>query len=187
MIDVRAARPSDAPAVADAHLSAWRVGYRGVFPDSVLDGEDVAAARVEGWHRRLTDGPPQNGNVLNRILVPVVDGRVVGFGHVGDENVGGAPPSGRGEVYGFYLHPDAWGTGAAIALMRACESALAEHFDQAVLWTLRDTQRSRRFYEKAGWTCGVGDEVLEEPWEGVPVPGVDLSTIIVVQYRRSLR
>lgn len=182
MITVRPARAEDATAVADAHVTAWRAGFRGVFTDAYLDGEHLERSRREGWARRLTEGPPPNGNALNLVLVPEIDGRVVGFGHVGDEDVGeGAPKSGRGEVYGFYVHPDAWGSGAAMVLMRACEAAMADHFADAVLWTLLDTPRSRRFYEKAGWTCGEADDLRTSTWDVTGEP------VTVVQYRRSLR
>lgn len=182
MITVREARASDAAAVAAAHVAAWRTGYRGVFTDEYLDGDELERSRSEGWARRLADRPPDNGNRLNVILVPELDSHVVGFGHAGDEDVGdGQPPSGRGEVYGFYLHPGAWGSGAASVLMRELEAAMAPHFERAVLWTLFDTPRSRRFYEKAGWTCGEGDEVLTRTWDMTGDP------VTVVQYRRDLR
>lgn len=181
MITIRTARSDDATAVADAHVAAWRAGYRGVFADAYLDGQDLERSRREGWARRLAEGLPTNGNALNVVLVPEIDGQVVGFGHVGDEDVGDGEPSGRGEVYGFYLHPEAWGSGAATVLMHACEAAMVAHFAEAVLWTLYDTPRSRRFYEKAGWTCGEGDDLRTSTWDLTGEP------VTVVQYRRSLR
>jgi GNAT superfamily N-acetyltransferase len=181
MITIREATADDAAAVAAAHVAAWRTGYRGVFPDDHLDSDEFERSRHDRWEQRLRDGPPDNGNVLNTILVPELDGRVVGFGHVGDEDVDGGDPSGRGEVYGFYLHPDAWGSGTATVLMTACETAIAAHFERAVLWTLFDTPRSRRFYEKAGWSCGRGDELLTSSWTLTDHP------VTVVQYRRVLR
>lgn len=55
----------------------------------------------------------------------------------------------------FYAHPDAWGTGAAAALMRRGLEDLAESGDrEAVLWTLAAAGRARRFYEKNGWRLG---------------------------------
>ena len=58
----------------------------------------------------------------------------------------------RGEVYGFYVHPSAWGTGAAPALMSRCEEFLRdEGYVSALLWVLRDNPRALAFYEKAGW------------------------------------
>lgn len=188
MITVRAALPDDADAIADAHVTAWRVGYRGVFPDEYLDSDEFESDRRDWWEQRLIDGPPDNDNVLNELVVAELDGRVVGFGHVGDELVDDGPRSGRGEVYGFYLHPDAWGSGAATEMMRTCEAALAGHFDTAVLWTLFATPRSRRFYEKAGWTCGAGDAVLTSSWHVPPgTPAVPIEPVTIVQYRRSLR
>lgn len=183
MITIREATADDAVAVATAHVAAWRTGYRGVFPDAYLDTDEFAQRRHDRWEHRLRDGPPDNGNVLNTILVPELDGRVVGFGHVGDEDVGDegdGEPSGRGEVYGFYLHPDAWGSGIATLLMAACEARLAAHFEQAVLWTLFDTPRSRRFYEKVGWVCGDGDDLLTDTWDPAD------ESVTVVQYRRTL-
>jgi GNAT superfamily N-acetyltransferase len=180
VIVVRVARPDDATAIASAHVAAWRTGYRGVFPDEYLDPDDFECSRHERWTQRLADGPPDNGNVLNTILAAELDGRVVGFGHVGDEDTDGPQPSDRGEVYGFSLHPGAWGSGVASVLMRECETAMAEHFESAVLWTLFDTPRSRRFYDKAGWTCGTGDDVRTKPWTHGE------HAVTVVEYRRSL-
>ncbi|HEY0519180.1 MAG TPA: GNAT family N-acetyltransferase, partial [Ilumatobacteraceae bacterium] len=87
-----------------------------------------------------------------------------GFGHAGPEHsspsyatsdhaVPSQPVAGnRGEVYGFYVHPSAWGSGAAAALMSRCEEFLRdEGFTSAVLWVLRDNPRALAFYEKAGW------------------------------------
>lgn len=179
MIVIRDAAVDDAEAIATAHVAAWRTGYRGIFADEFLDGVEFERSRHDGWSERLRIGPPDNGNVLNRILVPVIDGRVVGFGHVGDENVGERERSGRGEIYGFYLHPDVCGSGAAALLVEACEASLAEHFQRAVLWTQLATPRSRRFYEKVGWTCGDGDEVVTDTWDLTGEP------VTVVQYRRS--
>ena len=86
---------------------------------------------------------------------------IVGFGHVGSARADGA----AGELYGFYVHPDAWGSGVAAAMM----AAAVEHLEslaprRAVLWTLRDADRARAFYEKSGWvTSGQTDT-----WEQYP-------------------
>jgi hypothetical protein len=34
---LRAARPADAPLVADVHVRAWQVAYRGLLPEEYLD------------------------------------------------------------------------------------------------------------------------------------------------------
>ena len=171
-IEVRDARPGDADGIAGAHVEGWRVGYRGVVADDFLDHPDFFDIRRRGWERRLRDGPPPTGDVDNRIFVAVADGDVVGFGHAGREAQ--APPGGavRGEIYGFYVHPARWGTGVADALMDSCLDELGSRFDRAVLWTLRDNPRSRRFYERHGWSCGTGGEVLIESWDGPAMAGL---------------
>lgn len=151
-VTVRDALPGDADAVADAHVRAWQVGYRGVVPDQVLDHPEFERARHERWRHRLSHGPAATRDPLNRIFVCVMRERVVGFGHAGREADPPPEAAERGEIYGFYVHPDAWGTGAADALMAACLAELRTRFTRAVLWTLRDTPRSRRFYERTGWT-----------------------------------
>lgn len=183
MISVRTAHVDDADALAAAHIEGWRVGYRGLFPDQYLDAEVFASERLDRW-RAWT----WNEFADSSLFVPVLDGRVVGFAHVGPERdepvcdqsgtpqahderaheraheraderadgladgLVGAGDARRGEVYGFYLHPDAWGSGCGSALMERAETHLADGgFSTAILWVLRDNPRARRFYERQGW------------------------------------
>ena len=169
MIEIRPARPDDADAIARAHVDAWRVGYRGLFPDEFLDSTEFESTRFERW--RSGAWANLEGSAL---FVPVLDGRVVGFGHAGPERVEPAcdvsgsameapAAASRGEVYGFYVHPESWGSGVATPLMAACtESLVSAGFTSAVLWVLRDNPRARRFYERVGWSwSGESGE-----WEG---------------------
>ena len=188
LIEVRDAIASDALAIADAHTSAWQVAYRGVVPDGVLDDPAMREARIDGWSRRLNEGPPVGaGDPDNRVFAGLVDRRVVGFGHAGLE---AHPPADlvsgrRGEVYGFYVHPDAWGSGVAARLMAACVDELrSRQLRSAVLWVLRDNPRARRFSEKAGWTA-TGETA---PFTGPLMPGLPPlpEPLDEVQYRVEL-
>ena len=38
MVELRPARPDDAPAVAGVHVRSWQVGYRGLLARDYLDG-----------------------------------------------------------------------------------------------------------------------------------------------------
>ena len=168
VIEVRDAVIDDADALATAHIDGWRVGYRGVVPDEYLDAEEFATSRRNRW-RAWTWLGAMSGS---RMFVVTIEGRAVGFGHAGPEHVDptlatapviaeDAPP--RGEVYGFYLHPTAWGSGAAAALMSRCEEFLRdEGFASAILWVLRDNPRASAFYEKAGWRY-TGEESMFSP------------------------
>ena len=190
MIEVRDADVDDADAIATAHIDAWRAGYRGVVPDEYLDAEEFASSRRDRWRSWSWQQIPES-----RLFVVTLQGRVVGFGHAGPEQVAAhgieTPESergdgeARGEIYGFYLHPAAWGSGGAGALMSRCEEFLRdEGFASATLWVLRDNPRARAFYEKAGWRA-TGKESLFTPSEP---PGSSLPKVsfVVTQYAATL-
>lgn len=172
-VAIRDARPGDAAAIADAHVAAWRVAYRGLVADEILDSDEFHRARVEGWTRATEGRPRSDEDPLRRLIVPEVDGRIVGFSIFGRERDpdDGAPAGERGELYGFYLDPAVWGTGVADELMDASVDSLGERFPTAVLWVLRDNPRARRFYERSGWSCGAGHDTVTGTWAGPVMPG----------------
>jgi len=191
VIEVRDADIDDADAIATAHIDGWRAGYRGVVPDEYLDAEEFASSRRDRWRSWTWQQIPES-----RLFVVSLQGRVVGFGHAGPEHVvahgiespdsePGNEDGTRGEIYGFYLHPTAWGSGGAGALMSRCEEFLRdEGFASATLWVLRDNPRARAFYEKAGWLA-TGKESLFTPSEP---PGSSLPKVsfVVTQYAATL-
>ena len=73
MIRLRAAAPSDAPALARLHAESWRSAYRGMLGDAYLDG-NVDAERAAFWQRALSH-PPSNQHVI----VAEEAGELVGF------------------------------------------------------------------------------------------------------------
>jgi ribosomal protein S18 acetylase RimI-like enzyme len=151
MMEVREATIDDADALATVHIDGWRVGYRGILPDEFLDSEEFATSRRERW-REWT----WQSFAGSHLFVVCIHDRLVGFGHAGPERLDpGTERSdpARGEIYGFYLHPTAWGSGGAGALMSRCEEFLRdEGYSSAVLWVPRDNPRARAFYEKVGWS-----------------------------------
>jgi RimJ/RimL family protein N-acetyltransferase len=137
---IRRARVEDAPAIADLHVRSWQAAYRHVFPAERLDAMD-AAERVERWEQNVVDAD---------VPVFVADQQgVVGFVAVGPSR----DPDCDGELWGIYLAPEAWGSGAGGALMEAGLMYLRANFREAILWVLRDNPRARRFYEKHGWSA----------------------------------
>jgi GNAT superfamily N-acetyltransferase len=76
------------------------------------------------------------------------EARIVGFVAAGPSRT----EDGLGELYAIYVLPEAWGSGAAAALMSAFRDWLAgEGYMAAMLWVLADNPRARRFYEREGW------------------------------------
>ncbi|MGW6444546.1 N-acetyltransferase family protein [Lentzea sp. NPDC055074] len=130
---VRPAVVSDAQAVAHVHVETWRAAYRGLVPDSVLDGLSVRQ-RAEMWER----GIPHGG-----VWVGLVDGEVAGFCAVGPSR----EPDAVFELFAIYVLPSAWGTPLGYELARA---ALGDEQD-VVLWVFDENPRARRFYERLGF------------------------------------
>jgi GNAT superfamily N-acetyltransferase len=174
-IAVRTATEDDIEAIAAAHTAAWRVGYRGLFPDDYLDSDAFAAERLSIWASRQWSSQPDQ-----TVFAGLVDGLVMGFALVGPDR---EEPT-QGELYAFYVHPDAWGSGVARSLIEAGEQWLRDQgFTNAILWALRDNPRARRFYEKSGW-CWTG---VETTWGGPADPaGAKLNPIADVKYARPL-
>lgn len=172
-VAIRDARPGDAADIADAHVAAWRTVYRGIIADAILDSADFHRARLEGWTQATEGRRRPHDDPLQRLIVPEVDDRIVGFAIFGRERDPDewTPATERGELYGFYLHPDVWGSGVARALMGETLDGLASRFATAVLWVLSDNPRARRFYERSGWSCGEGDDIVTGTWAGPVIPG----------------
>lgn len=60
-MNVRPATHADVPAIAESHVSAWRVAFRGQVPDAFLDGLSVQR-RVDAWSDIVSGTPwPSTG------------------------------------------------------------------------------------------------------------------------------
>lgn len=141
---LRLANPSDAYALAEMHVAAWQVAYRGLLPDDFLEGLTVAA-RAERWQQLLADSP-------RRTWVACEADRVVGFVSVGICRDDDALPDLTGEIYGLYVHPDKWRLGMGALLMAQALYALKlAGYAEATLWVLRGNRRARDFYEASGF------------------------------------
>ena len=184
MIEVRDAVIDDADALATAHIDSWRGAYRGLVPDEYLDADAFATTRRDQW-RAWT----WQSDIGSRLFVATIHERVAGFGHAGPEIPGSEATEpvatesvvARGEIYGFYLHPSAWGSGAAGALMSRCEEFLRdEGFATAILWAPRDHPRARAFYEKAGWHATGKESTFSPP--DPPEAALPTIEVVVTQY-----
>ncbi|MGW3559634.1 N-acetyltransferase family protein [Streptomyces sp. NPDC000963] len=137
MFDIRIAGPDDAEALGDVHAAGWEAAYAPFFsPEFAALGVSDRRTR---WHARIGEGT---------LLLASFEGRPLAL------SWSGASPRRPdwAEVYGFYGHPDGWGSSIAPALMaRTLVHPRAGGHERVHLWTLRDTPRSRRFYEKSGY------------------------------------
>jgi len=131
----------DADAIERVRTDTWRDAYRGLLPDSLLDGLGYDATRRRALVAAL---PPHQF-----VLVAEEDGTVVGF------CIGGRSRSSddrfAGEVYAIYVLPEHHGRGIGRALLVAAAKELADRgFGSMIIWVLRENAPSRRFYERMG-------------------------------------
>ena len=80
----------------------------------------------------------------------------------------GAVSLGKGYLATLYVLPTHQGRGVGSALHDlALERLRAQGFDQVKLWTLRENDSGRRFYERRGWR--LTDETRVVPYPPNPV------------------
>ena len=146
---MREAKQDDAAAIAGIHVRSWRVAYRGIVPDAILDGFSIPK-RTGFWANALRHAAFESGQT-NRIWVVEEAGTVAGFAttrRCPDDDV----PQGTGELHSIYLAPEAWSRQLGTILLRAAVDDLHERgFDPLVLWVIEANERGRQFYERHGW------------------------------------
>ena len=138
---VRTATPDDADAIERVRTETWRVTYRGLMPDAVLDRLGYDGSRRRRYMTAM--------RAEQFVLVAEHDGEMVGFCNGGPaRDTDGAHP---GEIYAIYVLPTHHGHGHGSALVRAgARELLARGLRGMVIWVLRENSASRTFYERMG-------------------------------------
>jgi GNAT superfamily N-acetyltransferase len=147
---VRSPEITDAQEIARTKNDSWRVGYRGLLPESILDGLDDARSTTQ-WVQWLRDGY-ENAGLRAEVRVTTDAARqVVGVSAFGaDRDL--PNDANRGELWVLYVAPSHWGRGYGYALLRDAQEALVTTGRRDLaLWVLEGNDRARRFYERAGW------------------------------------
>jgi ribosomal protein S18 acetylase RimI-like enzyme len=145
------AAAEDLPAMAGIFIAAWRVGYRGIVPDAVIDAltpEGVAAELAAGQ-----SGDPE----LTTVLALDDAGRPVGFTRFGDDT----NHPGDGYLAALYVHPGASGGGVGRGLLRHALDAMRGV--DVRLWVFEGNARARDIYERAGFRPD-GSRLTDPRW-----------------------
>jgi GNAT superfamily N-acetyltransferase len=169
---VRAARPSDAHAIAEVNVASRRWSYRDLLAEADLNALSVEQT-TDDFAQGLAELPSGSA-----VAVAEWAGRVVGYVYVlpsPDPDV----PAGTSELGSLYVTEDVAGTRVARALMEtAIEHARAAGHGVLSTWVRRENGRARRFYEKSGLQPDGGER--SGPHEILPIE------IDEIRYRMSL-
>ena len=192
MVVIKAGSAAHAAQIAAVQRETWFAAYEGIIAPEVIDRVTVPddgarvrqSFRTRPWQRMLVavDSGPGNPGPGD----PGAGG-VVGYASFGPEtDVLNAPwphpltADGEGgrvaELYALYVRPAWWSTGTGRALMeKVLARSAAAGYRSITLWVLRDNQRARRFYERAGFAPDGATNVL-----------TGLGGVHEVRYRRCL-
>jgi ribosomal protein S18 acetylase RimI-like enzyme len=102
--------------------------------------EDESALPLEDFARRLDN---------EYVVVAFSRGALVGIG--GFSRFAGVKVAHKGLIWGMYVKPEARGSGAADAIMRALLDHAAGCVEQVVLTVVATNPRAIRFYERWGF------------------------------------
>jgi GNAT superfamily N-acetyltransferase len=168
VVVIRAGSAADATPIAAVQREAWFAAYTGIIPDEIIDRvtapDDGARVRqsfrIRPWQRMIV------------ATLDEAQAGIVGYASFGPEtDVLGAPwphplsTDGEerrvAELYALYVRPAWWSTGTGRALMdRVLARSAAAGYSSITLWVLRDNERARRFYERAGFAPDGATNVL---------------------------
>jgi GNAT superfamily N-acetyltransferase len=163
---VRWADRDDAGAIAQVHVAAWRVGYRGLVAAELIDRLSIEV-RAGQW-REWLEGD------RTRTLVGGRGRAIEGFCSLAMPARDPAESADVAEIPAFYVAPAAWRRGVGKALMgRALDEMRSAGFRQGVVWVLEGNRRALEFYAELGWRLDGGRDEWE-PHGGGRLPVVSL-------------
>lgn len=141
---LRPATIADHAGIVEVFLDCWRVSYRGLLPDAVIDAMTPERASAL-WQRVLTSG-------AGTTAVATDNDRVVGVTRWSDA-----------DVYSLYVSPAAHGGGVGTKLLAHAAGSIADvGHARAHLWVFADNAPSVAFYASRGWTATGEDRVQDE-------------------------
>jgi ribosomal protein S18 acetylase RimI-like enzyme len=165
VIEVSAAQPQDALAIARVHVSSWQAAYVGMMPEDYLASLSVEE-RASTWRGILGHGATLGQGATEVWIAREAGdparapGEVLGFVSIGAYRA--SEPLAEehlGEISSLYVSPGHWGRGIGATLwLRASERLAAAGFGTVALWVLVDNVRAIRFYRAMGFREDPGSE-----------------------------
>lgn len=145
MIQLRAARPTDAAAIAAIHADTWQETYARLLPPAALKAMDYDS-RLAFWKKTLVHSPQGVFIAEDDALGPM------GFVSSGQSRDPIRIETGnfRGEIYALYVRPVCQGMGLGQQLLESAIVNLGRAgYSAVMLWVLADNSACK-FYERMG-------------------------------------
>ncbi len=138
MLKIRPAEQKDAHDIATINTLGWKIGYRGLVSDSILDEMQVTEKRIQRTKEHIA-----NAEIF---FVAEQNNKVVGFLRGGKITKNNLPYS--YEIHVFYVHPDHWRSGVGTALFNAFKEKIKGR--SFCVYMLDGNTKALNFYQKMG-------------------------------------
>lgn len=143
MFKIRYADISDAKTLGEIHSRSWKVTYKGIVPNEILESFTIEK-RQKYFEKALMDKREEDA-------IAFKDNEAVGLICIGkcrDKD----KPDVYGEIWGIYLLPEYWNMGIGSELINWGLIELKKrHYSKVTLWVLEENINARKFYEKIGF------------------------------------
>jgi L-amino acid N-acyltransferase YncA len=141
---IRRATETDASAIAQVHVAAWRTTYRGIVAQDHIDGLSVDDFTAR-WQSRLSGRTAAPHTVL---VASDNDGNIVGFASGGPTRETGLPFD--AELYAIYLLQPFQARGLGRQLLRELAKHLLEEGHSSLCVSVLSDNPARHFYQRMG-------------------------------------
>ncbi|WP_407333634.1 GNAT family N-acetyltransferase [Enterovibrio sp. 27052020O] len=141
--EFRKALPKDSDAIALISVEGWKYAYKGIMTDKELNLIDPIA-RAKGRAKFISENPLST-------LVASYGGSLVGFVDF-EKSRDDDSLDYVGEIWAIYVLPQFIGKSFGNDLIALSFQELSQMgFSEVTVWTLRDNQVARNFYERQGF------------------------------------
>lgn len=142
---IREAIKADAATIAEAHIKAWCVGYKGIMPNEYLNSLSVELRTIQ-WQEALSKTDLGTNLVIE--YKNIVSGFCV-YGPARDKDLSN---KNVGELVALNILPSKWSLGLGTELVKnVIESANNKNWKSLYLWVIKENNRARNLYESMGF------------------------------------
>lgn len=137
---IRKANISDASGIAKVHVDSWRTTYKGIIPQSFLDGLSYEQ-RTKLWENNISDKP-------SMIFVAENEGEIIGFVTGGTRNTN--EEAGASDLTSIYLLEEWQGKSVGKKLLNQIMIDFLEQGYQKIYVDVLAANKTRQFYQYYG-------------------------------------